>query len=136
MSDIRVEIKFNHLPRLMNDVPREVDRRVRQLAQIGRNYAVLSIQTPSPGETQTRYAPKRTVTAAAPGETPNTDTGALAGSITVQNAGPFQQAIAVGMEYGLYLEMGTPRMAARPFMGPMALWLEGQVAGVFRGLVS
>lgn len=136
MVDIRVVVQENRLPQLSQIVEGQVERRVETLAQLGRGYAVLSIVTASPGTPQTRYSPRRTVTAANPGETPNADTNNLGNSISVQPAGRLQRAIAVGAEYGLPLEVGTPDMPARPFMAPMALWLEEQVDDVFAGLVD
>lgn len=55
-----------------------------------------------------------------PGEPPHRDTGALQASIEVN--GPAEQGDAVfasvgtALEYGRYLEFGTSRMAARPWL--------------------
>ena len=55
----------------------------------------------------------------APGNPPNSDSGALSASIQpVDLPEPGHAAISVGEEYGLYLELGTSRMAERPFMRP------------------
>lgn len=56
--------------------------------------------------------------ASAPGEPPAIDTGNLLNSITHRMTGPTEGEVAVGAEYGVYLEMGTRRQAPRPFLGP------------------
>jgi HK97 gp10 family phage protein len=50
------------------------------------------------------------------------DTGALRASIHTENAGALSQRVADGVEYGIYQEMGTSRMAAHPFMTPAVEW--------------
>ena len=49
------------------------------------------------------------------------DTGALRGSIstTVANTG-LEAEIGPTVHYGLYVELGTARMAPQPYMGPAA----------------
>jgi HK97 gp10 family phage protein len=54
----------------------------------------------------------------APGQPPAIDTGNLANSITEQMTGPGEGEVDVGAEYGIYLEMGTAKMAPRPFLAP------------------
>jgi len=56
--------------------------------------------------------------ASAPGEAPAIDTGTLHNSIQVHMVRPLTAVVAVHAPYGLYLEMGTRRMAARPFLKP------------------
>jgi HK97 gp10 family phage protein len=47
------------------------------------------------------------------------DTGALRASIHVESLHPpLQRTIADGVEYGVFQEFGTYRMAAQPFMTP------------------
>lgn len=49
------------------------------------------------------------------------DTGALRASIqAVQASGPLHWQVRVGVEYGIYVEMGTRHMAAQPYLGPAA----------------
>jgi len=54
----------------------------------------------------------------APGEPPHRDTGALAASIHVEKPKPMVRDIMDGVEYGIHLEFGTCRMAARPWLTP------------------
>ncbi len=46
------------------------------------------------------------------------DTGFLKSSILAVQTGPGQWQITVGASYGIYIEMGTVKMAARPFFYP------------------
>lgn len=78
-----------------------------------------SFNTSPPGRAYRR----RTVThvASRDGYPPNVDTGALRASIRMIRDGDSKRIIQDGVEYGIYLETGTRRMAARPFMTP-AFW--------------
>lgn len=58
--------------------------------------------------------------ASAAGEAPAIDTGNLANSIQTRKTGQGSAVVEVGAEYGLPLELGTRKMAARPFMRPAA----------------
>lgn len=136
MSDFQVKIDFNRIPQLRTLSRDDANDAIAALAHEGRNRVVLSLQERSPGETQTRYNPRRVVVAAAPGETPNTDTGNLVNSIQVEPAGEYQYRINVGAEYGLYLELGTASMAARPFMLPMMDALQRDVEDFFRAFLG
>lgn len=46
------------------------------------------------------------------------DTGNLKGSIGVTRLDRLEAEVGPTAEYGIYLELGTSRMAAQPFMGP------------------
>ena len=46
------------------------------------------------------------------------DTGALKNSIGTERKSRFTYWVADGVEYGIYQEFGTSRMAAHPFMVP------------------
>lgn len=48
------------------------------------------------------------------------DTGALRASIQAVGVGPLHWQVRVGVEYGIYVEMGTRYMAAQPYLGPGA----------------
>lgn len=132
---ITIQIKDNRLPDLIVQAPQKAGQLVRALAIEGRNKAVMLIHdSPATGRTYQRGSISHT--ASSPGNPPRTDTGALINSITIANEGRFTQSINVGAEYGPHLEYGTDRMEARPFMGPMALWLEGQVSDIFDGFLE
>lgn len=52
------------------------------------------------------------------GEAPATDTGALANSIIVEGVTRLTLRVGPTVEYGEYLELGTSRIAKRPFLIP------------------
>lgn len=71
------------------------------------------------GQPTMRYKPKRQVTPSAPGEPPKTDTGRLVASIDIEtDTDRLGAAVGTGLRYGRYLEFGTRKMAARPWLFP------------------
>ena len=46
------------------------------------------------------------------------DTGALRASIAEREVGQFKWQVYAGVEYAIYQEFGTYKMAAHPFLGP------------------
>lgn len=54
----------------------------------------------------------------APGEAPAVDTGTLINSIGVKMPNELLAVVYAGVEYALHLELGTVRIAPRPFMLP------------------
>lgn len=56
--------------------------------------------------------------ASAPGEPPAVDTGFLTNSIQVATPGPLTAEIQIPAEYAAYLELGTRRIAPRPYVQP------------------
>lgn len=57
-------------------------------------------------------------TASAPGESPARQTGHLVGSITHKRIGKMREKLGTSIPYGLYLELSTKKMAARPWLRP------------------
>jgi HK97 gp10 family phage protein len=53
-----------------------------------------------------------------PGEPPAIDTGTLKGSINSRKVKKGMYHVQDGVDYGIYLEVGTSRMSKRPFMVP------------------
>ena len=53
-----------------------------------------------------------------PGEPPNQDTGHLAQNIEAVRTGELSAEVQSNAEYGLALELGTSKMAERPYMRP------------------
>lgn len=114
-----VEIVFNDLPRLIREYPQAAAEGIEATAREGERLVKLSISdSPASG---IRYG---THTASSPGNAPRIDTGNLINSINSHKQGPHLWNIRVGAEYSPYLEFGTRYMAARPFMGPMAMELQ------------
>lgn len=58
------------------------------------------------------------------------DTGALHDSIATEKKAQFLYWVADGVEYGIYQELGTSRMSARPFMVPAVESVRRQVAKI------
>lgn len=71
-----------------------------------------------------------------PGDPPGVQTGALRASIHVETPSRFVRTIVAGTDYAAHLEFGTSRMAARPFMSPMAFWLQRQLPSFFEDIVD
>jgi hypothetical protein len=138
MSDAKIVVNFDRFADVIARAPSAAENAIDALAHECRNYAVMSIQDRSSGETYYRYSPKRLVTASAPGDAPNTDTGNLVNSIQVERAGTLRRLVNVGAEYGLPLELGAPgrNIAARPFMGPAAMHTEKVAPEFFRDFIT
>jgi HK97 gp10 family phage protein len=91
-------------------------------ANLVKNTAVKSIQSISMGERVRR--PRQgggtlSHIASRPGDAPNTDTGNLVKSISVQPLQPKKtMTVGVNSKYGAALEFGTKNMEARPYMQP------------------
>lgn len=54
----------------------------------------------------------------APGQPPNNDTGDLAGKIETKQVAPLVVEVSSNSAHALPLEVGTSKMAARPYMAP------------------
>jgi len=102
----------------------EADRRARakllQAGELVRAEAVKSISVPT-----SSAGPSD------PGDPPHADTGKLRQSIMVRVDG---DSVIVGspLKYSLWLELGTSRMAARPFLAPAVYRMMGAIKRLFR----
>lgn len=108
------------IPQLKQSINQEIDRLVFRVAHQIRNNAVESIQR---GTKSGREYRRGSVThrASAPGESPATDTGALVRSIRVDHQpGSGVADVVAAARYAAFLEFGTRKMAARPFLRPAA----------------
>ena len=93
---------------------------VGRAGNLVRNTAVTSInQGAASGVTYEKYNPRRTHTASAAGQPPATDTGFLVNNIVldIDNNG-LGANVESRADYSAFLEFGTSKMAARPFMQP------------------
>lgn len=102
---IKMEWHGDELAKLVED---EMTKRLAAAAEVVRAEAVRSIKTP--------YPPAST-----PGEPPHSRSGAsgLFGSVFYRVDKALRRAvIGTPLKYGLYLELGTKRMAARPWLRP------------------
>lgn len=88
------------------------ERHVARRAQDLRNVIVQKLSAPGGGRTYGVH------TASAPGQPPAVDTGRLRQSIRVQKVGPGHYRVGTDVQYAIFLEFGTRRIAARPFLRP------------------
>lgn len=71
------------------------------------------------GAPYVRYQPRREGVASAPGEPPKTDTGRLVSSIFAEVLPSGLEAeVGTTIKYGKFLEFGTSKMGARPWLHP------------------
>ena len=105
---------------VIKDYTSDAKQLVGRAANLVRNTAVESIlQGAKSGVTYSKYNPRRTHTASAAGEPPASDTGYLANNILVNiDADGFGASVESRADYSSFLEFGTSKMAARPFMQP------------------
>lgn len=122
------------LEQIIRQSPQKAGQAVRAVALEGQRIVQMSFGTGAAGRSYTHGSV--THVASAPGEFPAIDTGALLNDIHVENRGAYTQAIVSSMDYAPHLEFGTSKMAARPFMGPMARELEREAPQVFRGFLE
>jgi HK97 gp10 family phage protein len=96
----------------------EAEAAVNAMSQRVRTHAIKSIQrSNSTGVTYEKYKPRRTHTASAPNNPPNTDTGALVRSIKAIVSG-MAGKVGTDLEYAYFLEIGTQAMEERPWLWP------------------
>ena len=108
--------KFNALDKDLKEPFREV---VKGGAQFIRGEAIKSIQTgPKSGRLYEKYNPRRTHRASAPGQPPASDTGNLVRNIKVNQKNKDVAEVQSNAPYSAFLEFGTSKMLARPFLFP------------------
>ena len=94
----------------------------------------IELQTPGSGEVYTRGSVSHQ--ASAPGQPPAIDTGTLINSVNVDDVTPTEAVLGVGAEYAEYLEFGTSRMEARPFLRPAMDENENEILAAVRDTVA
>lgn len=120
MSAVKIELNLGPLNKLQEQLPQRVGIALRALALDGEAFIKLSFGTsPSPA-----------------GGPPGVDTGKLRNSIRAEKEGTLRWQIATDTEYGPYLEYGTSRMAARPFMGPGLYYIAQEAPQRFAGFLE
>lgn len=95
---------------LPNAIIREMEKVLREAGERVQTRAQVSI-------TEGSVSGKNHVVSA-PGSPPNNDTGVLADGIETVRMGPLHLRVQSTADYGAALELGTSRMAARPYMAP------------------
>ena len=108
--------------RLSVDLQQATREAVYGTAQSVRSYAIKSIQQQSMGGVVRRYRQgggSYNHVVSQPGQAPNTDTGRLVSSISVQPLKPANEMyVGTTLEYGKHLEHGTMNMQERPWLQP------------------
>ena len=108
--------------KLLKKFEKNLERGIRVASSFLRKQVVRAINVPfrSRGGETIRHNPTRRGTPSKPGEPPRVDTGQLRRSIfmIVRKTGKGRVVGFVGttLKYGKYLEYGTRRMAARPYL--------------------
>jgi hypothetical protein len=64
------------------------------------------------------------------------DTGAYVGSIEAERVSETEWVVHDGVEYGIFVEFGTHRMAARPCAQPAIAQIQQAAPSVFSGIFS
>jgi len=119
----RVTTKITNKPRhraILSDYEGDLRQLVGRAGNLVRNTAVQSInQGAKSGVVYEKYNPRRTHRASAAGEPPATDTGFLVNNIALKvDVDGLGASVESRADYSTFLEFGTSKMAARPFMQP------------------
>lgn len=112
-----VRVNKRKLEQLIQTTPGRANQLLRGAATEIVGDIVLSFGTSPDGETYQRGSV--THVASQEGYPPNVDTGALRASMRWAEESPLRMVIHDGVIYGILLEQGTERMAARPFITPV-----------------
>jgi hypothetical protein len=114
MTDIKIDT--SGLDKLLAKLDSTVDHWLAGVAESIVTDVKLSFGTSPDGRSYTRGSISHV--ASQPGYPPNVDTGTLRASIRHEKRGPYEYWVMDGVEYGIWLEDGTPNIAPRPFMRP------------------
>ncbi len=121
MSSIKVTVKRNsRIKSVIKEYNSDAKQLVGRAGNLVRNTAVKSIlQGAKSGVSYEKYNPRRRHTASASGEAPASDTGYLANNINLDiDVDGLGASVESRADYSSYLEFGTSKMSARPFMQP------------------
>ena len=110
---------LSQLENLNKQLEPEFQEIVKGGAQLIRGEAIKSIQTGAKsGVMYQMYNPRREHRASAPGQAPASDTGNLVSKIIVKQKTRNITNVESNANYSAFLEYGTSKMQARPFMLP------------------
>lgn len=127
----RLQRKLLALPRRYQ---RPVENALLAAAQDMSSFAIVKIQRNS--GTGRRYKRGgRIHIASSPGEYPNADFGELVRKMFAEKRGRLTAVWGNTAKHALFLEIGTSRMAARPFMRPTLLALRDKIQARVRDAV-
>ena len=122
--DIKINVKnldkvLSQLSRLNKELEKPFQEVVKGGGQLIRAEAVKSIQSGAKsGIVYEKYNPRREHRASAPGQAPASDTGNLVSKIIVRQKSQDVTSVESNANYSAFLEYGTSKMEARPFMLP------------------
>ena len=122
--EIKIKVKgLKEAEQIFKKLERNLEQPFREVilggAQLIRGEAIKSIQTgPKSGRVYQKYNPRRTHTASAPGQAPASDTGNLVSQIMVRQQTKDNVLVESNALYSSFLEFGTSKMLARPFLFP------------------
>jgi len=106
------------LEKLDEQLQKPLEEAIMVGGQLIRGEAIKSIQTGAKsGIVYEKYNPRRSHRASAPGQSPASDTGNLVSKIIVKNNKDTVR-VQSNANYSKFLEFGTSKMLARPFMFP------------------
>jgi HK97 gp10 family phage protein len=97
---------------------RQIDAAVSKAAGDVEAVAKASIELRDTQYRKYKRGKRRYHWSSAPGHPPNNDRGRLSNSIQHKRVGPNEYEVSAGAKYAIPLEVGTRKMAARPFMVP------------------
>ena len=110
---------LSQLDKLEKDMEIPFQQIVKGGGQLIRTEAIKSIQTGAKsGVVYQMYNPRREHRASAPGQAPASDTGNLVSKIIVKQKTRNITNVESNANYSAFLEYGTSKMEARPFMLP------------------
>ena len=121
---ISIQVKgFKKVMSSLKNLEQDLEKPFREVivggAQLIRGEAIKSIQSgPKSGRIYEKYNPRRTHKASAPGQAPASDTGNLIRNIVVKQENPDLVKVESNAIYSSFLEFGTSKMLARPFLFP------------------
>jgi len=121
---ISIQVKgFKKVMASLKNLEQDLEKPFREViaggAQLIRGEAIKSIQSgPKSGRIYEKYNPRRTHKASAPGQAPASDTGNLVRNIVVKQENPDLVKVESNAIYSSFLEFGTSKMLARPFLFP------------------
>ena len=123
---MKINIKVTGLKKAqdaLKNLEKDLEQPFREIilgsAQLIRGEAIKSIQTgPKSGRIYEKYNPRRTHKSSAPGQAPASDTGNLVSQIRVRQKNPDEVVVESNALYSSFLEFGTSKMLARPFLFP------------------
>ena len=124
----------NKLNKQGSQINKNVVRTVNLIANAIRNDAVTSIsQNARKGKTVTRYNPTRTIKISEVGDAPAGDTGFLANQIYLKiDVNGLGGSVISNADYSQFLEFGTIKMGARPFMQPALEKNKKKIINIFK----